>query len=139
MFDPSQYDTKGPAEAGAFCHLRDPRNASVLLMDGETPVGITMAGEESDRVRRVERAAFDRRMEVAQLGQGAAMKFDTLEADNLEKLVAAAISWSGLEGSAGKFSPVTVRKFFEMYPAFREQVQTFYRNRANFPAAPPKS
>lgn len=137
--DWSQFDVKGPAEQGAFCHFRDPRNGA-LLYDGEgdaaVAVGITLLGEDSDKVKAIERTSFDRRMEQQALTQKALTQAQ-LEADNLEKLCAAAKSWTGIPAEFTKCNPANAKRFFEKYPPFREQAWTFFRNRGNYPAPPP--
>lgn len=131
--DWSQFDTRAAAEQGSFCHFRDPRNGA-LLFDGETPVGITLLGEDSDKIKKAERTMFDLRMEAAQLG--GAPKFDSLDADNMEKLCAAAVSWTGVPAEFGKCNPANAKKFFEKFQAFREQAWGHFRKRGNYPAPP---
>lgn len=136
--DWSQFDTKGAAEEGAELHLRDPRNDALLFND-EVPVTITLAGEDSDRVRKAERACVDRRLEASARGV-AVLTSAQIDADNLEKLVAAVISWTGIDiDGKPDCTPKAAASFFTRFPAFRDQAWTFVRNRGNFPAPPAKT
>jgi len=114
-------DTKTPAEAGAFLHLRHPALGH-LLYDGEKPVGLMVRGTESktaqDRLKAVQR---DR------------MKGDK-EGDGLAFVCSLVIGFQGVErdGKAVDATDANVRWFFGLSDGFVEQVVTFASDRASF-------
>ena len=129
--DLSSFDTAKSADTGAKMQLRNPADESILL-DG---VFITVAGRDSDRFQKAERAQTDFRLEQSRVsGRPAKLSSAGIEADRIKILVACTLGWEGIEldGAALEFSADNAEKLYKRLPWVKEQVDRFIADRANF-------
>lgn len=136
MFDLSTLDTTKAAEEGATLEVRHP-TTGIVLMNGEAkPVTLTLAGSDSDRAMKAERAALNRRFKANanRRGTSSSMTAEELDSDTLDKLAACTLGWSGfvVEGSEVECTPANARQLYRQWPWLREQAQAFVDDRANF-------
>jgi hypothetical protein len=120
------------AESGVDMPVRHPAtNALVLQDNGKTPVVIHLAGMDSVRFRKTQRANADRRFKGMQNRAPTAEELDT---EGLDILVNCTLGWSGiiLDGTPLECTPANVRMLYTRLPWVRKQVDTFMGNRANF-------
>jgi hypothetical protein len=93
--DFSNYDSKAPAEAGATIDILSPATGDPL-MDGDTPVTITILGIDSAKLRGIARRLTELR--INNLRKGKNDEFDAAEAEaqKVSLLAAATLAWSGI-------------------------------------------
>lgn len=137
--DLNSLNTKVAAEEGAKLSLVHPATGEVLT-DEKTgkALTITLAGVDSDRYREADRRITDKRLATTQAGRKVSLTHKSLESDQLERLVAATISWDGvgLGAETLECTPDNVRKIYKELLWIREQVEAFVNDRANFLRAP---
>ena len=100
------------AETGIDMPVRHPvTNAPVLQDDGETPVVIHLAGMDSARFRKTQRANADRRFKGMQYRAPTAEELDT---EGLDFLVNCTLGWSGiiLDGTTLESTTANVRTLY---------------------------
>jgi len=137
--DLSTLDTSTIANAGAVLHLNGPTGQPLFEDDGETPVTITLLGEDSDVVTKVNNEAANRFLR----GMGNAQQqvtAETSKANELKKFAAATVDWSGIvvEGKAIDFTPAAAVSLYRRFPWIADQIRVFIADRANFLKASPK-
>jgi hypothetical protein len=137
--DLSQFDTTQTAEEGAVMTVTHPATGVPLEQDDGTPVTITLAGTDSERFRRAERQALNRRLQGPRRNQN--VTAEELEANGINGLVACTLAWSGivLDGESLACTPDNARLVYKRLPWLREQANEFTGQRANFLRASPKS
>jgi hypothetical protein len=134
-FNLSSLDTSIAAESGAVMTVVNPVSGAVLVAEDKKPVTITLAGEDSERFKRADRANRNRRLARQQGARGGKISAEEMEADNLELLVAVTIDWSGLAIDGNEelsFSADNARVLYTKLPWLREQAQAFVLDRSNF-------
>lgn len=140
MFDLSQLDTKSSAEEGSVMEVRHPTTQATLTDDSGAPITIRLAGSDSDRAQRMQRANLNRRLKTG--GRRSAMvTAEELDVERLELLVACTLEWSGvaLQGQEIECNAINARRVYSEVPWLREQAEDFVNDRANFLKASPKS
>ena len=132
--DLSTLDTSATAEAGAAMEVVHPTTGAALLQDDGAPITVTLAGEDSDRYRKAERRASNRRLATAASGRRVRATAEALESDRLDLLVACTIDWDGIgfDGGEKACTPDNVRAAYQKLPWLREQAEAFIMDRANF-------
>ncbi len=125
--DLSSFDTLALAEQGVAMPLRGPGGA---LLEGTT---ITVAGADSERVKRVQRKAWDTRKNMGGR-RNILPSSEEAEADAMETAVTATLGWEGIEidGKVLEFSPAYARTLYKSYPWIRRQVEAFRDDELNF-------
>lgn len=132
--DLAELDTVSLAEAGAVMQVRHPvTDAPLATADGHA-LTLTLAGRDSERYRRLERAATNRRLKSARRGTVTA---EEIEAEALDMLVGCTLAWSGIviDGQALDCTPENVRRAYTRLPWLREQADAFVADRGNFSKA----
>lgn len=132
--DLAQLDTTAASEEGAVLEIRHPTTGEILLDDAGNPVWIRLAGMDSERFQRMQRANLNRRLKMGGRRGSANVTAEELDAERIENLVACTIDWSGivLEGEALGCSAVSARRLYKAIPWLREQAEDFQSDRANF-------
>ena len=102
--DLTAFDTQDPAEAGTPVELEDPfTNEPLTGADGEV-ITWTLRGEDGETVRKVIKAQQTKRNDSINRGRGVQVDPDTVERQQLERLLAATVTYSGnmlmLDGQA---------------------------------------
>ena len=125
-----------PAESGTEVELEHPATREPLVDDKGTPWIIEVRGEDSETVRRVIKKQHDKRMDRARKGQKGGSDADLSESEQVQKLVAATIGWSGLvmDGEPYPFNAQNAHRLYSD-PGFYwivEQVQQAMSDRARF-------
>jgi hypothetical protein len=135
--DLNQFDTVGASDEGAVMELRHPVTGIALVQDDGTAVSIRLAGMDSGRFRKQQRANTDRRLRGSRRG----VTGTEMDAEGLELLVAVTLGWTGIEidGERPEANAVNVRKVYTKFPWIREQVDNFVGDRANFLKNSPES
>lgn len=128
------------AESGAVMTVRHPVSDAVLEGTDGQAITITLAGSDSERFRKVQRASTNRRLKTQSSRRGQVTS-EELEADSLETLAACTISWRGLvvDGEALECNAANARKAYKRLPWLKEQVDAFVGDRANFLKASPST
>lgn len=138
--DLGQLDTSAVAEDGVDLQLKHPGTLTPLTQDdqAETPISIRLAGADSARFRKAERANRDKRLRGGLRRPPTAAELD---ADGLELLVQCTLGWSGIivDGQQLEFTPANVRILYKRFQWIREQVDLFMGDRQNFLAPLPTS
>jgi hypothetical protein len=129
LLDLSTLDTTKAAEDGATLEVRHPATGEILTQDNGEPITITLAGTDSDRFRKAQRANNTRRLRNPRQLDG-----DDIERDGLNSLVLCTLAWSGiaLDGQELDCTPANVRQVYQRLPWLREQADRFVSDRANF-------
>jgi hypothetical protein len=133
MFDLSTLDTNDAAEAGARMEVTHPTTGAPL-MNGSTAIVLILAGQDSDRYRAADRKISNKRIATGRNGQRLVLTAESIESDNLQRLVACTIGWEGVawDGAEKDCTPENARALYERFPFMREQAETFIADRANF-------
>ncbi|MBP2495382.1 hypothetical protein ABID82_002285 [Methylobacterium sp. PvP062] len=139
--DLSTLETTTVAEQGAKMEVQHPVSGAVLTDTSGAALTITLAGQDSERFRKADRAITNKRLATQASGRRVALTSEGLEADSIARLVACTISWSGIEfgGSPKECTPDNVREAYKRLPWLREQVERFVEDRANFLRTPSAS
>lgn len=129
--------TTDRASEGAVLELRLPSGAP-MLTDDKKPVTITLLGHDADVVTELANEQANRHFRQ---GLGAKITAEGALANEIELLVKATVSWSGLvfEGEELKCTPDNARRIYRDFPFIRDQARAFMSDRANFYRASPKS
>jgi hypothetical protein len=128
-------DVAAAAEEGAVLHLKHPTTGALLFdtdADGDTAaVTITLAGGDSDRVKAVQRAQVNRRLQRRARDP---MTAEEVESEAIDVYAAATLSWTNiaLGGEALACTPANAKKLYRRMPWVREQVDQFIYERGNF-------
>lgn len=132
--DLSTLDITASAEEGAVMELRHPASHAVLVDADKKPLTITLAGDDSERVRKAQRAATNRRLAMQGRRSGNKLTAEELEADGIDVLAAATVAWTGivLDGQPLDCTPANAKTVYARLPWIREQAETFTADRANF-------
>jgi len=134
--DLSKLDTATPAEEGSVVELEHPATGEPLR-DPETkkPITVTLRGKDSPAVQAVANKQWDRRQERIRR-QKSHSSAAVVEADSVEVLVAATISWSGiaLDGEVLECTPENAYKVYsdDRFPWLVEQLSRALGDRERF-------
>lgn len=137
--DLSTLDTAELANQGALLELRDPAGNPVL-QDDNTPVTLTLLGEDSEVVTQVSNRNANQFLRGASAG-GQAITAEMSRTNEINKFATATVGWSGVvvDGEPLKFSLDAAKALYRRFPWIRDQVRTFIGDRANFTKASRKS
>lgn len=140
MFDLKDLDTVAAADLGSTLEIRHPTTGAVLANGDGRSVTLTLAGMDSSRAKRTERAALDRRLKQS-AGRRSAVTATDIDSDSLEVLASVTLSWSGfvVDGQEIECTPENAKRLYKQWPWLREQAQAFVEDRANFLKASPQS
>lgn len=131
--DLAQFDTSAIAEDGIDLQLKHPVTGIPLTQDdeAETPITIRIAGADSARFRKAERANRDRRLKAGFRRTPTAAELD---AEGLELLASCTLGWSGLvlDGAPLEFTAANVRMLYKRLLWVREQVDVAMGDRSLF-------
>jgi hypothetical protein len=146
--DLSTLDTSAGANAGAVLHLNGPSGQPLYEDVPEDaapgfepePVTITLLGEDSEVVTKVNNEAANRFLR----GMGNAQQQVTAEsskANEIKKFAAATVDWSNIEvdGKTIPFSSASAASLYRRFPWIADQIRVFISDRANFLKASPKA
>lgn len=128
--DLAQLDTSPAANAGEKMELRGPNQAPVLKADN-TPVTITLLGQDSDTFIKTKNAQGNRFLK--QRGK-ATVTMEGSEADGVALLAKCTVGWDGIVVDGAEL-PCTYENAVALYNRFkfiREQADEFVAERANF-------
>lgn len=140
--DLSTLDTTAVSDAGAEMEVQHPVTGAVLTDEAGNAVRVHLAGQDSDRYRKADRRITNKRLATQASGRRVQLTSESLEADQLERLVACTISWSGVglgDQPSLPCTPETARQVYKALPWLREQAELFTSDRANFLKTPQAS
>lgn len=133
--DLSTFDTKTAAEAGTFVHLESPATGEPLYDDASQPIGITILGGDSEKVRRELRKISDRKIERIRKGQSLP-DAEASRKEDIAVMAAATVSWQGLvvDGVALECTESAARKLYgdPRFPWIMEQLEKVLGDRKRF-------
>lgn len=141
-FDLPGLDTKTLSETGTRLVLRRLDNDEPVLAKNGQPIALILQGPDSSTFRKAVRSQAVKRMTTDITKDFDEGKLDTIEAENLNTLVACTVGWENVLDAKGKeveFDRKKVRQMYESFPTVREQAERFYANRKNFLLASPKT
>jgi hypothetical protein len=127
--DLSKVDTTAAADSGADMQVRNPATGEPLVHDDGAPVTITLCGVDSQRYKKAEQSATDRRLQAQQPGRRAPLTAAGLESDRIELIVACTLGWN-IERP--ECNAVNARKAYRRLPWLFEQADQFVGDRSNF-------
>lgn len=132
--DLASLDTVSAAESGAVLELRHPTTAEVLAGASGRAITIRLAGQDSERYRKADRQAANRRLNVAPGQRRVTLTAEGMESDATALMVACVIGWDGvqLDGQSLDCTPDNARLLFKRLPWVLEQVRAFVEDRGNF-------
>jgi hypothetical protein len=138
--DLSDFDTKAVADAGAVLHLHGPTGQPLFQDDGETPVTITLLGDDSSVVTAANAAASNLFLRSMGAG-GQQLTVEVTKANELKKFGAATVGWSGIvvEGKEIDFTTASAVSLYRRFPWIADQIRVFISDRANFLRPSPKA
>lgn len=120
------------ADESAEMQLMHPADGTPLV-DPETklPITISLLSEDSKRVRDAQRLTINGRLK-----NQSRMKYtaEMVEADAINLIVEATVSWSGIEldGASLSFSKANAKILYGRLPWLKIQVDSFMTDRSNF-------
>lgn len=99
------------------------------LINGSTPVTVTICGPDSKRYRDAKRTINDRRIKTLSAGA----EFDEDQAD-IELMAAIVMSWTGFHDGKtdAPCTPENVALTFKLCPVVMEQIHFKFSHRRNF-------
>lgn len=141
MLDLASLDTSKAAEEGSTLEILHPTTGRVLSNGDGRAVTLTLAGMDSQRARKAERAAINRRLKESTRRRGSGVTADDLDADSLDLLSACTLDWSGfeLDGQPMECNLENARALYRRFPWLREQAQAYVDDRGNFLKGSPTS
>ena len=141
MLDLAQFGTRESAAEGAVMRVLNPQTRAELATPDGTPITITLASGDAERVRAVNRKATNKRLAQQRGGRNAVVTAEALEADALSALVAATIAWQGiaLGTEVLDLNDANVRRAYTELPWLRRQVDEFVADEGNFVRSSPTS
>lgn len=125
---PDCMDTVEKSEAGiTFPVLR--LDTGEPLVNGETPVTITVKGPDSAAYKRAYRETQNKRLKAVAAG----LEFDDEQAE-IELLAAVTMSWTGFHDgkSEAPCTPENAALVYKRFPVVKDQVQNRVSSRRNF-------
>lgn len=140
MIDLTTFGTKATAEEGSVMIVCNPKTGAELRTADDQPITITLASADSERVRRVTRAAQNRRLAQARGGRNT-VTVEALEAESLNSIVAATIAWSNIALGDGllPLNDENARRVFTELPWLREQADQHMADRGNYSKTSPET
>lgn len=138
--DLSTLDTADLANQGAPMPVHGPDGAPLYQDDGETPVTITLLGEDSDVLTRFDKQVTNQHLRGMQTGQQT-VTAEIAEAKHINRLARAVVSWSGIvvDGKPLECTEDNAKALFRRFRWLRSQATTFIADRAHFMKASPTS
>lgn len=131
--DLAQFDTSAIAEDGIDLQLKHPVTGLPLTQGdaSETPITIRIAGADSARFRKVERANRDRRLKAGFRRTPTAAELD---AEGLDLLASCTLGWAGivLDGQPLEFTQANVKILYKRLLWVRKQVDAAMGDRSLF-------
>jgi hypothetical protein len=133
VLDLSTLDTVKASEDGVPLEVRHPITGAVLANGSGGPVMLILAGADSDKAKRADRATVNRRLKMTGR-RSMTMTAEELDADALEILAACTLGWSGfeLDGQELECNPQNAKRLYAQFPWLREQAEAFRQDRSNF-------
>lgn len=133
MFDLSSLDTAKGAEEGSTLEVRHPTTGAVLVNGDGRSVTLTLAGMDSQRAKKAEAAALNRRLKMGGR-RSSSVTAEELNNDTLEVLSSITLGWSGfvVDGKELEVNLENARRLYKQWHWLREQAQAFVEDRANF-------
>lgn len=130
--DLSNFDTSALANEGAVLELRAPDGNPIFQDDGETPVTITLLGEDSDRITKHNNVVANQYLRSG-LG-GPAITAESSRDNELTKFAKATLDWSGIkvDGKVLDCDETNAKSLYRRFPWIRDQVRTFMGDRSRF-------
>lgn len=133
--DLSKFNMSVMAERGADLELEHPATGETLMQDdGETPVTITLLGQDSKAWRNKNREYQQKRIAALAKRRKKTIDYTVSDEDACEMLAECTIGWAGIEeeGETLEFSKDAAFDLYMKYPWIREQCDEFIGDRANF-------
>ncbi|KQS55900.1 hypothetical protein ASG17_07570 [Brevundimonas sp. Leaf363] len=130
-------DVTDQANAGVAMHLHGPDGVPLFKVDGETPVTITLLGQDSDKLTRIMNARGNRHMRAR---GPVTMTVEQGQKADIDYLVAASVGWDGigLGEDETAFSDDAARTLYG-HAWVRDQARAFIFDRARFTKASAES
>jgi len=134
MLDLSSLDASVVSETGSIMELRHPSSGEVLQYDaveGQKPVTLTLAGEDSEAYRRATHKSQNRRFAKGNISK---IKAEELENDMVELHAACTLAWSGIvvDGQELNCTKANAMMLYRRFRWIADQVSDFIRDRSNF-------
>lgn len=129
--DLSTLDTAELANQGSVLELRGP-DGTPILQDDETPVTITLLGNDSDVLTKINNRHANQFLRGGT--GGATVTAEMARANEINKFAAATVSWSGIkvDGEDLKCTEDAAKAVYRRFGWIRDQVRAFIDDRANF-------
>lgn len=133
----AEIDVAQGANEGVKMHVHGPDGTPLFKPDGETPVTITLLGQDSDALTRLMNQRANRHLN--QRGNRA-VTIEQALTDEIAYLVKATVGWDGigLDEDETVFSEEAATKAYRI-PWLRDQARAHVFDRARFTKASPKS
>lgn len=128
--DFADFDSKRRSDEGVALTVLRPDNGEPMRTAAGEPVTVTIAGRDSRRYRRAERAMIQRRL----ANPDVEMTDEVVEQERARILADCVVSWSGvtLEGAELECTADNAQMMFIRFPWLADQVDAFQARRANF-------
>lgn len=129
--DLASLDTAEAANQGAVLELRGP-DGSPILQDDKSPVTITLLGDDSDILTKVNNRHANQYLRGGP--GGSTITAEMTRANEINKFAAATVGWSGIEvdGEVLKHTDENAKALYRRFGWIRDQVRVFIADRANF-------
>lgn len=136
--DLSTLDTAAASNEGATLELRGP-DGNPVLQDDQSPVSITLLGEDSDVVTRHNNVIANQYLRSG-LG-GPAVTAEASRDNEISKFAKATVRWSGIvvDGKELDCNEANAKILYRRFGWIRDQVRAFMGDRARFLQASPNS
>jgi hypothetical protein len=133
-FDLSTLDTVKASDEGSVLQVRHPTTGAVLANGDGRAVEIKLAGTDSERARKAERSALNRRLKMGGRRGAGTLTAEELDNDALEMLAVCTLAWSGfvMDGQEVECTPENAKRLYRQMPWLREQAQAHAEERSNF-------
>ncbi len=139
MGNMDKYDTVASANEGAVMTLLDPINTEIMVNEDDgSEMTIKLLGQDSDRYRKADLAATNRRLKVGGR-KGGQVTAEELESADLSKLLAVTVEWnitspSGerLKGAIPQEAQGKLRDIYRKWPWLKQDAIDFVTSRSNF-------
>lgn len=125
------FEDFAPLGQGAVLEVLHPTTGLPLVMDGETPVTITLVGKDSEQFRAAVRERTNKNLKAMEKASPTA---EMVEQANIDLLAACTLGWSGIQvkDQPWPFTPDNARYLYTRLVWLRDQVDGFIADRANF-------
>lgn len=131
----AKFNVREKANKGAFLHLKNPKNGTLLYEevngaeDFTKPIGIYFLGKDSDKFNQIQH----HKINAAISGKKSQKTSEEIEQDSNDLIASLAVGWENITVSGeSKFSKDGVLALLSANKWIKEQADLFIGDRANF-------